>query len=94
MLFMGVYYQSEQEKKFKTACETARKLSKRTPNNEVIELYSLYKQATVGNINVAKPADEFARKKWEAWHSKRGVTVNKAKEQYVAKVKYLSGVYT
>ncbi|XP_050503027.1 putative acyl-CoA-binding protein isoform X5 [Diabrotica virgifera virgifera] len=90
MLFLGVYYKTESEKKFKSACDQVRKFSKRPPDNDLLELYSLYKQATVGNVNTAKPSGLEDVKKWEAWNAKKGIAISSAKEQYIAKAKVLA----
>ncbi|KAG5886075.1 hypothetical protein JTB14_018934 [Gonioctena quinquepunctata] len=81
------------EENFKSACEIARKFKKRPPEKDVLELYSLYKQANVGDVNVSKYPTEEGKAKWEAWNSKKGMNSKTAKEQYIAKVKSLSGTY-
>ena len=48
---------------------------KQRPNNaQLLELYALYKQATVGDVNTAQPwaVQMEARAKWDAWNSKKG----------------------
>ena len=55
-----------------------------------LDLYGLYKQATVGDINIPKPSswslsgwgkDAY---KWDAWNKKAGISQDDAKEAYVA----------
>lgn len=66
-------------------------------NDTKLALYSYYKQATVGDCNTGiqssisleKPG-MFAmteKAKWEAWNSKKGMSKDEAKNQYVAVVK-------
>jgi diazepam-binding inhibitor (GABA receptor modulating acyl-CoA-binding protein) len=39
----------------------------------MLEVYGLYKQATVGDINISKPAiDPKGKAKWTAWNSHKG----------------------
>lgn len=39
---------------FQTACEQAKNFSKRPPDSDMLELYSLYKQATHGNVTTSE----------------------------------------
>nr|CAI5869429.1 unnamed protein product [Callosobruchus analis] len=55
----------------------------------MLELYGLYKQATVGDVNIAKPSDFEGAAKWNAWNSIKGMTGKSAKEKYIAKVNAL-----
>ncbi|RCH91235.1 hypothetical protein CU097_013079, partial [Rhizopus azygosporus] len=41
--------------KFNTAAEEVKKLSKSPSNDELLELYGLFKQATVGDNTTSKP---------------------------------------
>lgn len=45
-------------------------------NDELLEIYSLFKQATVGDINTDRPGifDQKGRAKWDAWEKKKGTT--------------------
>ena len=48
---------------------------KTKPSNEVLlKLYALYKQATVGDVNIAQPwaVQLEARAKWDAWNELKG----------------------
>ncbi|XP_019875851.1 putative acyl-CoA-binding protein [Aethina tumida] len=78
---------------FKTSCEEVKKFTKRPPDSEMLEIYSLYKQATVGDTNIPKPSDAKSKMKWEAWNKKKGMSGNTAKEEYIAKVKSLAPTY-
>ena len=62
---------SELEQNFKNAAEMVKGLTEKPDNNKLLELYSLYKQATVGNVNTAQPwaVQLEARAKWDAWKS-------------------------
>ncbi|CAH0556154.1 unnamed protein product [Brassicogethes aeneus] len=79
--------------KFNSACQEIKRFTKRPPDSDMLEVYSLYKQATVGDNNIPKPSEAKAKAKWEAWSKKRGVNPNTAKEQYVVKVLSLASSY-
>jgi diazepam-binding inhibitor (GABA receptor modulating acyl-CoA-binding protein) len=61
-------------------------LNKKPDNDTLLELYSLYKQATIGNINTAQPwtIQLEASAKWNAWKSK-----DKAMTKYIEEVNKL-----
>ena len=61
---------------FSKACE----ISKNIPNlsdEARLQLYGLYKQGTIGNINTAKPfmIDIVGCAKWDAWKSFEGLKI-------------------
>ena len=57
-------------------------------NDEKLEFYALFKQATVGDVNTERPGmlDMKGKAKWDAWKAKEGMSQEDAKAQYVAKV--------
>nr|AAH99293.1 MGC116485 protein [Xenopus laevis] len=59
---------------FDKAAEDVKKLKTRPTDDELKELYGLYKQSTVGDINIDCPGmlELKAKAKWEAWNSKKG----------------------
>ena len=62
-------------KKFESAVERSKQLTKRPTNEELLQLYSLYKQATEGDVNAGPPANPFdfvAKAKYEAWAALKG----------------------
>ena len=59
------------------------------PSQEVkLEFYSLFKQATEGDVAVKKPSifDMVAFAKWTAWNKLRGLSSDQAMEKYIARV--------
>jgi len=74
------------EEEFK---EAARKISdemnKTASDDELKEIYSLYKQGTVGDINTDRPGmlDFKGKAKWDAWNSKKGMSKEEAMQKYV-----------
>lgn len=70
--------------KFNAAANSVRGMKKRPSDPELLELYALYKQATVGDCSVSEPADDATRKaKWNAWSGKKGLNQDAAKDAYV-----------
>jgi len=61
------------------------KVNKTLSNEELLDLYALYKQAIVGDCNIDQPGitELKARAKYDAWNSKKGVSQDEAKSQYV-----------
>ena len=84
----------EAKTSFEKAAEVVRDNSgeiDKKPDKEKLDLYALFKQSTVGDVNIPKPG-MFALKdkaKWEAWTGKKGMTKEKAMEEYVALAKKL-----
>ena len=54
-------------------------------NDTMLELYALYKQATVGDVAGARPGmiDLRGRAKYDAWAKKKGTTKDAAMQQYI-----------
>ncbi|KAK9297397.1 hypothetical protein QLX08_008841 [Tetragonisca angustula] len=73
------------DQKFEQAAEAVKTLTKRPADEEFLELYALFKQASVGNINTSRPGmlDLKGKAKWDAWKSKDGMSQNDAKEAYI-----------
>jgi diazepam-binding inhibitor (GABA receptor modulator, acyl-CoA-binding protein) len=69
--------------------------SKQLPNqsNEnLLKLYSLYKQATEGDVNIEKPANPFdmvGTAKFNAWDKLKGISKEDAMKMYIEVVKSL-----
>ncbi|HEX4958872.1 MAG TPA: acyl-CoA-binding protein [Lacibacter sp.] len=78
---------------FENAVATSKTLSERPSNDTLLQLYSLYKQASEGDVNGDAPANPFdfvAKAKYEAWQSLKGVSKEKAMQDYIELVKKLS----
>lgn len=79
-----------------SAAQTRVKALARTPaSDELLELYSLYKQATSGDVSGSRPGmlDFKGRAKYDAWAGKRGVAKERAMQDYVALVERLAKKY-
>ncbi|GMI04353.1 hypothetical protein TrVE_jg9471 [Triparma verrucosa] len=78
---------------FKSAVDTRSMKVRDLPDGvPKLELYALYKQATVGDVNTDRPGytDFFARTKWDAWEELGGKSQEWAMEQYIAKTDHLA----
>lgn len=67
----------------------------RPNNDELLKLYGLYKQATVGDNNTEKPGimDFKGKAKWQAWKDVEGTSQEEAETQYIALVDELTAKY-
>ncbi len=77
---------------FEAAVAQSTQLPSRPDNQTMLKIYSLYKQATVGDNTAAKPgfSDLVARAKWDAWHALKGTAADAAKQQYVDLIESLA----
>ncbi|MFH4978476.1 hypothetical protein AB6A40_005185 [Gnathostoma spinigerum] len=80
---------------FEKAAEQVKKLAKEPSDDEKLQVYSLYKQATIGDVNIEKPSatDLKASKKFTAWTSRKGMSKEKASGEYVTLVEQLTKKY-
>ncbi|MCL4124417.1 UNVERIFIED_CONTAM: hypothetical protein GTU68_014669 [Idotea baltica] len=83
------------EAKFQEAADKVKNLTKTPTDDELKEIYALYKQATVGDINVERPGmlDFKGKAKWDGWNSKKGMAKEAAMEAYINKVDELVATY-
>jgi hypothetical protein len=71
---------------FEQAVTDSRLLNERPSNETLLQMYSLYKQSTEGDINVDPPSNPFdfvSRAKFEAWESLAGKSSEEAMKEYV-----------
>jgi diazepam-binding inhibitor (GABA receptor modulating acyl-CoA-binding protein) len=77
---------------FEKATAESKELTERPSNDTLLQLYSLYKQATEGDVNVDPPSNPFdfvSRAKYEAWSGLKGKTKEAAMKEYVQLVNKL-----
>jgi diazepam-binding inhibitor (GABA receptor modulator, acyl-CoA-binding protein) len=82
------------DERFEDAQKQVKTLSKQPSNDKLLELYSLYKQGSTGDVQGSRPGmlDIKGRAKYDAWAGRRGMARDAAKEAYVALVaKLLAG---
>jgi len=87
---------NELEREFSKAAEEAQRLLKKPDNETLLKLYSLYKQAMVGDVTGKRPGftDMVGRAKYDAWVKKRGMGQAEAMQAYidlVERLKYQNG---
>jgi diazepam-binding inhibitor (GABA receptor modulator, acyl-CoA-binding protein) len=71
-------------------------LRAQTTNEEMLELYALFKQANVGDVNTARPGmmDFKGKAKWDAWKKVEGMSKEDAMDKYVELVKSLQALHS
>ena len=81
--------------KVEEAAERLKTLTERPSNEEFLNLYGLFKQATSGDNKTSKPGmfDMKGQFKWKAWKDKSGMSQDDAANAYVALVDELLGKY-
>lgn len=79
------------QQKFVESQEILKKFTKRPNDDELLHIYGLYKQSTIGDINIPRPGIlAFKEKtKWNAWNSKKDMKRETAMQSYVDFVKAL-----
>jgi carboxylesterase len=78
---------------FVAAQARVKKLTRSPGNDQLLALYSLYKQATIGDVQGERPEplDFRARAKYDAWATRKSMTREAAITAYVALVGKLTG---
>lgn len=73
------------EQSFEDAKKRVMELPEKPGNDVMLELYALNKQATIGDINIDKPAmfDFVAAAKYNAWNGKKGMAKEEAQQKYI-----------
>lgn len=76
---------------FEKAAAESKSLPSKPSNETLLNLYSLYKQSTEGDVNTEPPAmfDFVAKAKYEAWLSLKGKSTEAAMEEYIKLVEKL-----
>jgi acyl-CoA-binding protein len=84
----------ELKEQFEKAVAESKQLPEKPSNETLLELYSLYKQSTEGDVSGEAPSNPFDfvnKAKYEAWSSLKGRSSEEAMQQYVALVNKLKG---
>lgn len=71
---------------FEEAVANSKNLSERPSNETLLQIYSLYKQATEGDVTADPPSNPFdfvAKAKYEAWQALKGKTKDIAAQEYI-----------
>lgn len=80
---------------FQKAAEDVKNLKAKPSDAEMLEIYSYYKQAVVGDINTDRPGfmDFAGKAKWDEWNKRKGMAKGDAETHYIAAVKRLIEIY-
>ena len=75
----------ELKEKFEQAVELAERLTERPSNEDLLKMYALYKQATIGDNNTERPGgfDFKAAAKYNAWESLKGQSEEESMQSYI-----------
>lgn len=81
---------------FEQAATRSKEFTKRPSNEELLQLYALYKQATEGDVAGGRPGgfDFKAIAKYDAWEELKGKSRETAELEYIAFVDKLSTQYS
>lgn len=81
---------------FQQAVSRSKEMTKRPSNEELLQLYALYKQGTDGDVSGDRPGgfDFKAIAKYDAWAELEGKTTEQAKQEYINLVDRLVQQYT
>jgi acyl-CoA-binding protein len=83
------------ESDFQSAVDKTKNFTKRPDNQELLDLYGLFKQATDGDVTGERPGgfDFKAIMKFDAWEKNKGKAKEQAMNEYVAFVNKLAESY-
>lgn len=84
---------SDLAEKFADAQKRVKTLTTRPSNDQLLDLYSLFKQATAGDASGKRPGmfDIKGRAKFDAWTKRKGTSKDDAMTKYTALVDKLVG---
>lgn len=84
----------ELKTQFEAAVAESKTLSQKPDNATLLSLYSLYKQASEGDVTGDGPANMFdfvAKAKYNAWEAQKGKSKEAAMQEYIDIIKKLKG---
>ena len=82
------------QQQFEQAVSDSKTLPEKPSNDILLQLYSLYKQATEGDVSGEAPTNPFDfvnKAKYEAWNCIRGKSKEDAMSEYIKLVNELKG---
>jgi diazepam-binding inhibitor (GABA receptor modulating acyl-CoA-binding protein) len=82
----------ELKAQFEQAAAESKDLSEKPSNDTLLQLYSLYKQSTEGDVNTEPPSNPFdfvSKAKYEAWTALKGTSKETAMNNYITLVNNL-----
>ncbi|KAG4077565.1 hypothetical protein HA402_002992 [Bradysia odoriphaga] len=83
------------EENFNKAADQVKTLTKRPTDDELLKVYALFKQGSIGDNNTSKPGllDLKGKAKWNAWTDLNGTSQDSAKQNYIDLVNELLAKY-
>ena len=84
----------ELKEQFELAAIESKNLPEKPGNETLLKLYSLYKQGSIGDVNVEAPSNPFDfvnKAKYDAWTSLKGKSQTEAMQEYIDLVNKLKG---
>jgi len=77
--------------RFETSVQDVKNLPQRPDNDTLLEIYSLYKQSTQGDVSGKRPGmmDFVGRAKFDAWAKLKGRSSDQAMQDYMDLVERL-----
>lgn len=84
---------SDLQAAFDSAVAESKTLASRPDNQTLLKIYSLFKQATEGDVSGKRPGftDLIGRAKYDAWAALQGTAADGAKQAYVDLIRQLKG---
>jgi diazepam-binding inhibitor (GABA receptor modulator, acyl-CoA-binding protein) len=82
----------EIREEFEQAAAESKNLPEKPSNETLLQLYSLYKQGSIGDVNVEPPSNPFdfvGKAKYEAWAALKGKSTFDAMTEYISLIKKL-----
>lgn len=79
------------EEDFKAAVDRVQNLAATPSNDDLLSLYGLFKQATVGDVAGKRPGmmNIRGRAKYDAWANRKGMSADEARGSYIQTVERL-----
>ncbi len=82
----------ELKEQFEQAAAESKDLPDKPSNETLLQLYSLYKQGSIGDVNTdppANPLDFVAKAKYDAWGALKGKSAADAMSEYISLIQKL-----
>lgn len=76
---------TKMKSKFDAAVAASKQLPEKPDNATLLQIYSLYKQATEGDVTGKRPGmmDMVGRAKFDAWDKQKGKSSEEAMQEYI-----------
>lgn len=82
------------KEQFEQAASESKSLREKPSNETLLQIYSLYKQGSIGDVNTDPPSNPFdfvAKAKYEAWAGLKGKSTTDAMKEYIELISRLKG---